>query len=777
MKKVSLTGLIFLVLLIPAKGYCQNIRRILEQLQTDTVPRSRAGLYFQLAQEYFKANIYTKAAENFSLALETDTSDTEQKIQARYGLINSYAQLGDFSQIKKCGALLLAEFAQNRAKKEELLEELAFYAMELKKYDDAIQYYKSLFTDYVAKNELTKSILAANHIGHCLRETGKIQESLDYFDRALTIAGNEKKYPKPVAYVLINKSASQILLKEYLDSKENLEKAKQIAISLKDTSLIATARNYLAANLYLLNMPGQALNEAEKAMSLSIIAEDNENLISAYKNLIAIYASIDNYQQSLAYEKLLRELLEKTKKQNERTESDALQAKLAAEKKEQEVKEFLAENEKRESRLRESELEKKRQFQEIMIKEQQIELLSQQQQLKDASLKNTELEKIRIQNIYEIGMQKALLQTQRLLTEAKAQEAERAQLLAENERKAKEFAEKQKNYIEEQRKLEEENLKFGRQIIALITIMIVIILVVFIIVVRNLVHTKQLNRKMADKNRQIETQNSILIEQKAAIESINKELKLKNDSITASIVYASRLQNALLPKDRGVGWLDSSVLYLPRDIVSGDFYWYEQNEDKIFLAVADCTGHGVPGAMMSMLGISVLNSIIHDKKIYRANEILKALNEEVVNALDQRNTMSSDGMDILLMVLDKSERTIELAASKQGFIYFKNGKIHEISGDRYPIGYAKRDEERDFKATTLKVSDIDVLYMSSDGFKDQFGGEENTKFGKKKFLELLTQIHPLSTAQQVERLNAVLQEWKGDHRQTDDITVMVVKFK
>jgi serine phosphatase RsbU (regulator of sigma subunit) len=253
---------------------------------------------------------------------------------------------------------------------------------------------------------------------------------------------------------------------------------------------------------------------------------------------------------------------------------------------------------------------------------------------------------------------------------------------------------------------------------------------------------------------------------------------LTEKEIADSIKYASNIQAALLPDADYFKRLlpDSFILNLPRDVVSGDFYWISQVKDRIAVTAADCTGHGVPGAFMSIMGINFLNQIT-SYCIPSANKVLNQLREYVMKALHQTGMAGEqkDGIDMSLCVIDTEKNTLEFAGAQSPLFYFRNGQMKEIKGDRMPIGVSPLEEES-FTNHTLDLKDIDSFYIFSDGYSDQFGGKDYKKLKMKGFREIITQIHNKKIGKQVEILVDKLDEWKGDNRQIDDILVLGIRL-
>ncbi len=265
------------------------------------------------------------------------------------------------------------------------------------------------------------------------------------------------------------------------------------------------------------------------------------------------------------------------------------------------------------------------------------------------------------------------------------------------------------------------------------------------------------------------------VELKAAYD----EIQLKNIAITDSINYASRIQSALLPQQKTLqkALPQHFILFLPRDIVSGDFYWASEMDNKVILAAADCTGHGVPGAFMSMLGITFLDEIVNKRNVISANEILNDLREEVIKALKQtgKEEEQKDGMDIALCVYDRDTAQLEFSGAYNSLYLIRNNELEEYKADRMPISYYG-DIYQSFNNQLIQIKPGDTIYIFSDGYADQFGGPKGKKFKYRALQELLLSIHTESMEQQKQILEQQFMDWKGEIEQIDDVIVIGLKL-
>ncbi len=267
--------------------------------------------------------------------------------------------------------------------------------------------------------------------------------------------------------------------------------------------------------------------------------------------------------------------------------------------------------------------------------------------------------------------------------------------------------------------------------------------------------------------------------QKNKIEEQRDVLELQNKKINSSIQYAQNIQRAILPvKNQIKNLFDSFIIYRPKDIVSGDFYWFARLKDKAFLAAVDCTGHGVPGAFMSMIGNSSLNEIVLEKQETEPSKILSLLNERIIESLRQDETENNDGMDVCFISIDLKSKEIAFSGAKRPlFIYNKKTSIlDEIKGDRISIGGAKNNKKGEaFNNHIIKAETGDILYLSSDGLTDQ-NNPERKRFGSSKLKEIIVENISEPMEVQKEVIEKELNEFQKDEEQRDDITLIGIKI-
>jgi len=325
----------------------------------------------------------------------------------------------------------------------------------------------------------------------------------------------------------------------------------------------------------------------------------------------------------------------------------------------------------------------------------------------------------------------------------------------------------------------------NQQLVGIVVAIVSGLLLIFALYLyRSNITRKKTNKLLTKQKKDIQEKNFELERQKDAIEEKNIRIQRINKNITGSINYASRIQQAMLPKPGTyLNYLkDVFVYFRPREVVSGDFYWFSRDEEqnKVFVAAVDCTGHGVPGAFMSLIGNTYLNQIVNAHHITEADLILNRLHENIRTSLNQAKNQSRDGMDIALCVIDYNKKTIDFAGARNPMIYIKNGELFQLKGDNMDIGGVQREKERKFTKQTIPLEENMQIYLFSDGYQDQFGGADKQKYMRKNFKNLLLKMHNSDMMIQMQLLEETFDNWiaRDDGSQLDQIDdVLVIGLK
>jgi serine phosphatase RsbU (regulator of sigma subunit) len=327
----------------------------------------------------------------------------------------------------------------------------------------------------------------------------------------------------------------------------------------------------------------------------------------------------------------------------------------------------------------------------------------------------------------------------------------------ETENKEKEIV-----LLNKEKNLKDIELKNNRTILIISFVGLAAISLFLVLLIFSYKQKQKINAEINLKNQKLEIAYNVVEE--------------KNREITDSINYAKRIQNAILPPRKLVKEYipDSFILYKPKDVVAGDFYWMEQKEDKILFAAADCTGHGVPGAMVSVICNNGLNRSVREYGLIDPGKILDKTRDVVISEFEKSEEEVKDGMDISLCALDFKNQTLCWAGANNPLWIIRNSEIVETKSDKQPIGVV--DNPQPFTTHKIELQKGDVIYVFTDGFQDQFGGERGKKFKSANFKKLLLSIYSEPMGKQHEILDKTFEDWKGSLEQLDDVCVIGVRL-
>jgi serine phosphatase RsbU (regulator of sigma subunit) len=298
---------------------------------------------------------------------------------------------------------------------------------------------------------------------------------------------------------------------------------------------------------------------------------------------------------------------------------------------------------------------------------------------------------------------------------------------------------------------------------------------------KNIIESQKI--KVDETNEELHKQNEEILAQRNEIENQKHLIEVHQKEIVDSITYAKRIQDAILPPIELIKQKlpNSFVLYKPKDIIAGDFYWMEEINNTLFVAVADCTGHGVPGAMVSVVCSNALNRAVKEFDLTDTGKILDKITDLVLETFEKSSTEVKDGMDISLLSIKfglpgviNEEIKIQWSGAYNPLWYFKNNELNEIKADKQPIG--KSDYRKPFTTHNIDAKTDTVFYLFTDGYADQFGGPKGKKFMYKQFLEKLKETLDLETDEQQQYLNTAFENWKGNYEQVDDVTVIGIRL-
>ncbi|MCF8381404.1 MAG: YfiR/HmsC family protein [Bacteroidales bacterium] len=394
---------------------------------------------------------------------------------------------------------------------------------------------------------------------------------------------------------------------------------------------------------------------------------------------------------------------------------------------------------------------------------------------KQSSLKSKE--KVLQKYLVEIRSQKKLMADMSMEIERiKVEKKEMERMLGESRQELDQNIARNSE-LADQIKIQLKEIEKQKLITYFVSVFLLLMIGMVYVVYVNYRNKKKANIALEEKNALITRQKEEIKQQRDVAEMQRDQIAYQKKHITDSIEYAKRIQAAILPSlELFSDKLDHFVLYKPRDIVSGDFYWVNEMDNRLIIIAADCTGHGVPGAFMSMLGVSLLNEIVNNKGLYHPDEILNALREDIISSLKQVEGGSDvkDGMDMTVCTLDYKTDTLEFAGANNPLILFQDGELIQVKADKMPV--AVHDRMDKFSLHKLKIKKGDTFYTFSDGFVDQFGGPQQKKYLSKNFRELLSGIQDKSMLEQGKLIDAEFENWRTELEQVDDVTIIGVRY-
>ncbi len=429
--------------------------------------------------------------------------------------------------------------------------------------------------------------------------------------------------------------------------------------------------------------------------------------------------------------------------------------------------------------------------QKSMIKEQleRLASLGDQISVKEQELldKIAELEKAEVEltrKNKEISKQEAeIINQQKTIAAQVETERQQREVLAKQEaeisRGETEMKKQQAQILEQEERISIQLEAIQKQKIVIIASIIAVALLLGLayFIFLNYRNKKRANVLLEEKNRKITAQRDEIERQKEIAENQRDQIAYQKKHITDSIHYAQQIQRAILPSlELFSDQLDHFVLYKPRDIVSGDFYWVDRIDNKQIIITADCTGHGVPGAFMSMLGVSLLNEIIQNRKILAADEILNKLRSMVIESLRQQHDDSivKDGMDMTVSIIDFDHHKLYYAGANNPLYHFRKGELTQYKPDKMPVAIHARMDK--FTLHEIDLQKGDTFYTFSDGYADQFGGPNQKKFLSKNFRKVLLEMQNLPMFEQGKRLDEIFEDYRAELEQVDDVVVIGVRY-
>jgi serine phosphatase RsbU (regulator of sigma subunit) len=648
-----------------------------------------------------------------------------------------YLSMADF---KKPGYASAEEYLQKALKLMEELKDksgMSFCYERLGRVKGGNSQYPEAIQCYLSAISLKEKLHDMNGVADCYSWIGGIYSHIGNYEKALESCIKALKIAESTNYknkICESYIAIGIIFYEQKKFKESITYMnKALAVEGEQTSKrnLSYIYNNLAISYQGLNQPTKSLLYHFKALKLNEEMGDNNGMAGSYNNISATYASIGKTDEALQYALKSIALSEKTSDKVGLTYSYVGAGDCYKEKKNM----TTAYN----YYLKALKIAKEINYK-TEVREAYEHLAIISEEMKDYR-KALEYHKLFSQVKDSILNEESLKQSSEL------------NIRYETEKKEKEIL-----LLTKDQELKDKNLKEQR----LIRIGLIIGLGLFL----------ALSFLLFNRYRFKQKANLLLEKQK-------EEIHKKNTLITDSIDYAKTIQEAVLPDEEYLSSLlpDHFILYKPKDIVSGDFYWTTQKENKIVCAVADCTGHGVPGAFMSLLGHNMLENVVNLETSVNPGAILTAMNQQINARFSKDREASKHGMDIAIISIDPTTHQLEYAGAKNALYIVRETKLLEIKADKVELGTPAKDQVlHHYTNHVFQLQRGDMLYLFSDGFPDQKGGPEKKKFFYQPFKDRLVSISLLAVEEQKKYLDSTITEWIGNGEQIDDILIMGIKY-
>lgn len=797
MKNTHIKSLFILIFLFVSSFVnAQDLTSLLTDLEQNEDEKTEASILKQIALEYEKIQAYEKANEYFEKLVVI-----QKKLNDKEGQVESYSHLGtnhfineDYeSAVSNYKEIIkVSDFKTSIPARNKIIEVFT----EEENYSEALAYNNEL-TQYYDKNGMSQEKAAAlNTMGFLSKKLGNKEEAEARFNEALSINNDlyEQEKSKPLSAqqssILINRGVANTHLENYGGAIDSYNEALKIADSQNDSLAVADLNNYMAATYLVNGNTGQATSKVESAIELGELLNNKEVLADSYKILSEINNADGDFQASQNAFKRHLALKDELEAEAEDTRRALIQKQIDAERNENILKQAIAKQKEQELALNQAKLEAEKSEQELALQERQLELLNRDKELQESRLANQELEQQRVQQALALANQNL---------ERERQEKELADLQQQREIEQKEqdlqSAKQQQELerIEAEKKLQEQEIAERQKteryyLYALIAGVIFVGFILFSIIQRNKAY-----KKLTEQKKEIDSKNDELVASEEelrqnmeelkttqdALAQQNIELGAKNRMVTESIQAAQMIQTAILPTvaQRNKMFPNNFTIFRPKDIVSGDFFWIFEDDTMKMAAVVDCTGHGVPGAFMSLVGADLLTEIVEVRGERSPAMVLQELNRNVRKKLSQEEGLSDEGMDLVFCKFEKAEESqvkMTFAGAKGKMYMVNNGEVSEIKGDRKAIGGKHNKDIIEFTNQEIILEPDTMLYLVTDGFIDQ-ANVKRKRFSSVKFKKILSNVSGLTLENQKIELERELEEHQGEEPQRDDITVLGLK--
>lgn len=743
-----------------------------------------------LGDHYYESRAYQKAIQYYQsyikgkARLNQEVSD----IAAIYQRIaHSHFTLEDYEEAETTYLQLVEIYKAEKdlAATVSAYEALANINKQVNNVAGAIRYLEQVERISWQRADTLKIIQTLNNLGFLQKRHGNLKGAIEYFQRALELPNDYLENQDVRVSMLTNLGVAYTNLGFFSRAKDAYSEALQIRQKSGDIVGQANLLNYLASNAYMSQNNSQALKYSDESIKLAVRKNAYQELIESYKLMSLVYKEEKNTEKTEIYQQSYQDIRGRMKAQETKEREKLLTIQERIDAKEDYIKSLIVEQE-------QLALDQERQANALKLKEKELILLRKNQALQEAELLNQQLAQERAEQRLAIAQQELLAEKQKRELSELQRLQERQSLELEQNQLEQDKQEKAIALLEAERKLQKQRLrqeatlrKYGYGIISLF-------LAIIGLVSYGFVQKRQDNQKLQGQQAKIQEQNEHLkaseqmlitsvkkmeVIQKALQEQ-KKKLEIENYKTQESLQYAKRIQFSILPSDReSVEMFPKSfVIFRPKDVVSGDFYWMSEHENCRIVSVVDCTGHGVPGALVSLIAYNMMNEAIGERGLRNPASILDYLNRQIKKRLREGDNSIQDGMDIGICMLEtQPNNTIHLryAGAKHTLYTVRNGTLEILKGIRKTVGSIPTDINTLEKH--LELSTGDSLYLTTDGFIDQ-SNPERKRFGSRKLKKLIQEWHGLSIEEQHTRFITALEAHQQSTEQRDDINLIGIKI-
>ncbi len=579
-----------------------------------------------------------------------------------------------------------------------------------------IKEYISNIEKFEANKNPNSAVMYKNKLAYYLWQLELYNPAIEYFNQVLEY-NNKSGNKNGIRTVIENLGMIYSDQEQYTKAYENFIKVAEMSKAMGDKAKVASAYNSAAYTMIYQKKYNEAVALLEKALENAQELNHLKLIRTCYGSLYEVYEKLGNQTKYQEYYMLYSTFNQYIK--------------------EQEIKEIEIE-----SAVKIARAEAEKHAKELELELQSYRLNAAQDSLLEAEQINKE-QQLQI----------------RVLNQEKEMERQQKQIEKEQAR-----------------------LKVEKTIRNSILFFLILMIISLILIIKQYREKQKANKLLEEQNIKLKLQKEKIEQQSQLLEEKNEELAYKNKQIVDSINYASKIQEAILPSRKAIrnNLPNSFIFYRPKDIVSGDFYWFSKQKGRLFIAAVDCTGHSVPGAFMSRIGNTLLNGIVNEKKIFQPTEILTKLNAGVIQALKQHDPdggTQDDGMDVSLCCIDKENKEIEFANANHNSIIISNGKLIVVEGAIFSIGgmFSSGDNVK-FHSRKISIEKETSLFLFSDGYQDQFGGDNNQKFRVEQLEKIIYENRHLNMEEQGQIIESTFDQWKGDAKQIDDVLVIGIKL-